>query len=567
VVAAAIFGVYSLATRSARVPFQHFTITRITDSGKASLAAISPDGKYVVHVADNNGTQELWLRHIPTSSNTQIAAGLVGQYNGVGFTPDGNYIYFARYESRRQGVGMLYRVPVLGGTPKLVFTDIDSGFAFSPDGKLVAFDRQVPQEQKSSLVIVDAETGSNENVLYIQYGGGVGSTPAWSPDGKTIVMSSFVPDRRPLSIVHSIDVATKKETEIARMDFANAFAWMPDQRGLMTTLRAESTGFQRQIAYLTYPAGKLQPITSDVNSYSNDSVSLTADGKGLLSVIRDASSHVDLLDYGNLSASPALLTTAKDIGKAVSFLSKDKLLIVPPGSKNSSVKTINLDGSGEETLFSDVDRNSQGTVCGDQKHAVYFLPERSKHIFRMDIDGSDRKEITSGDSSDVLPICSPDGKWFMYLSIRKKDSAIWRANIDGNNPVKLRDGLGEPHAISPDGKWIAVSTGEGATPEAFHYGLYVLPSSGGKAIAQFSPNMQYVSQIQFSPDGKALILAINNGPGNLFIQPMSGGPMKQLTNFKSLQINSFSISPDGKHVAVNRGIVSSDAVLLTDTSH
>ncbi|MGC1534951.1 MAG: serine/threonine-protein kinase, partial [Candidatus Sulfotelmatobacter sp.] len=45
VLAAAGYGVYSMLHRPAAAPFQNFTVTQVTNSGKAALAAISPDGK------------------------------------------------------------------------------------------------------------------------------------------------------------------------------------------------------------------------------------------------------------------------------------------------------------------------------------------------------------------------------------------------------------------------------------------------------------------------------------------------------------------------------------------
>ena len=41
VLAAVAFGIYALITRSGPLPFQNFTITQITNSGKVDLAAIS----------------------------------------------------------------------------------------------------------------------------------------------------------------------------------------------------------------------------------------------------------------------------------------------------------------------------------------------------------------------------------------------------------------------------------------------------------------------------------------------------------------------------------------------
>jgi len=50
VLAAAVFGVYSLLHRTSGAHFQNFTITQVTNSGKAGLTAISPDGRYVLTV-------------------------------------------------------------------------------------------------------------------------------------------------------------------------------------------------------------------------------------------------------------------------------------------------------------------------------------------------------------------------------------------------------------------------------------------------------------------------------------------------------------------------------------
>src|SRR5205814_2455806 len=54
------FGPRLFANKSA-APFSKFKVTRLTTSGKAASAVISPDGKYVAHVMGNAGQQSLWL--------------------------------------------------------------------------------------------------------------------------------------------------------------------------------------------------------------------------------------------------------------------------------------------------------------------------------------------------------------------------------------------------------------------------------------------------------------------------------------------------------------------------
>src|SRR5579863_4076579 len=66
-IGASAYGIYAFFSRAKPIPFQNFSVNKITDTGKAALAAISRDGKYIVNVEDDNGQQSLWLRNVPTT--------------------------------------------------------------------------------------------------------------------------------------------------------------------------------------------------------------------------------------------------------------------------------------------------------------------------------------------------------------------------------------------------------------------------------------------------------------------------------------------------------------------
>ena len=98
-IAAGLYGLYTWFSRwlgdSGPVPFQNMSMEKLTNSGKAVLATISPDGKYVVNVVDDgHGQQSLWMRHIATGSNTQIMPPTEAHYTGLSFTPNGDFLYF-----------------------------------------------------------------------------------------------------------------------------------------------------------------------------------------------------------------------------------------------------------------------------------------------------------------------------------------------------------------------------------------------------------------------------------------------------------------------------------------
>src|SRR4030081_3542554 len=163
--AAAAYGVYSLLNRNRAAAFQNIAVSKVTETGKAELAAISPDGKYILQVVSDNGMESLWLRNVPTNSNAQVIPPAEVDYIGLRFSPDGNYLYFVRNEAKNQGLEYLYRTPVLGGTPQRLVTDIDSNVTFSPDGKQLAYVRfNNPDPDKFQLIVRDVESGQ-EKVL------------------------------------------------------------------------------------------------------------------------------------------------------------------------------------------------------------------------------------------------------------------------------------------------------------------------------------------------------------------------------------------------------------------
>src|SRR6266700_2993666 len=133
-VAAAAYGIYSLATRNRPMPFQNFSVSKLTDTGDAVSAAISPDGKYILSVMRSSGLASLWLRNVPTNSNTQVQPPADVYYGGLRFSRDGNYFYFVRSDPGNPELKFLYRAPLLGGTPLKLLSDVDSNITFSPDG-------------------------------------------------------------------------------------------------------------------------------------------------------------------------------------------------------------------------------------------------------------------------------------------------------------------------------------------------------------------------------------------------------------------------------------------------
>ena len=149
--------------------FQTFTITKITETGNATHVAISPDGKYLVHVVVEEGTRSLWLRHISTNSNTQITAPSDAAYTCLTFSPDGSYIFFIRRDNGSR-VSDLFRVATLGGEAKRLIQDVGSTVSFSPDGQHIAFGRFLEASAALALIVASADGSSERTLLTVPEG-------------------------------------------------------------------------------------------------------------------------------------------------------------------------------------------------------------------------------------------------------------------------------------------------------------------------------------------------------------------------------------------------------------
>jgi len=556
--ATAGYGIFAFLNRGNVVPFQNISVSKVTSTGKAALVAISPDGKYVLNVVSDHGEESLWLRNLPTSSDTQVVKAAEVEYTGLRFSPDGNYLYFIRSEPGSEELKYLYRAPVLGGTPQRLVTDIDSNITFSPDGRQFAYFRfNNPDPGKQRLIIQSVETGS-ERILY---NGPVSSgfnDPAWSPDGKTIVCMALQPANAFGGLV-AIDVASGKQRLFftSEMAFVQNPEWLADSSGLLAL-----AGLNRnQIVLVSYPDGKSLPVTRDTNDYSGPS--LASDSRTLTTVAREDRSNLFVMTGGWAGAGPLRQLTSGAPMNSFSW-TRDSQLLTESESKFSLINPES--GSAAPLSTSGGEYVSSPSACGDGRYVVFTAIDSGKRvlrIWRMDSGGGDLKELSDG-KVDSFPVCSPDGRWVLYID-RAAGGTLMKVGIDGGNAVRISDELvANGFDISADSKTVAFA--------AFgHIGDHVekltLASLDSNQVIQgLDFEHPRSGPIRFSADGKAVVYPVRTGGvDNLWSQPLSNTHGGQITSFQTEHINDFHWSPDGSKLALIRGHTESDVVLIRDS--
>jgi Tol biopolymer transport system component len=163
--------------------------------------------------------------------------------------------------------------------------------------------------------------------------------------------------------------------------------------------------------------------------------------------------------------------------------------------------------------------------------------------------------LTTGSGLNTEPTLSPDGEWVAYASDRSGEGNldIWVQRLSGGEPVRLtRDAADEREpTFSADGSRIAFHSGrEGG-------GIYVIPAHSGGEARLLVPGGAHGPR--FSPDGSWL--AYSTGPGRFstdkaagafgqtYLIPSAGGKSTRLLpDFVSVAWPIWS--PDGRHLLV-----------------
>jgi len=566
---AAGFAIYKSSTgRAAKTtvaPFQSVHFTRLTNTGKSRMAAISPDGKYVVHVIEDAGKQSLWVRQVTTANNVQIVPPAETTYFGMTFSADGNYVYYVT-AGKNESQAFLYQVPVLGGTPRKLVEDIDVPVALSPDGSQLAYSRFAPSKGTDDLVVAKAD-GSGEHVVasrrlptrYAASWFGNSAGLGWSPDGKTI--ATLVSDGRAGArwALAGVPVAGGTEQTISSIRWSSEGrpAWLTNGSGLVLDASDQTSSLSSQLWYIAYPSGEARRITNDLNRYFG--VSLTADSSALVTVQSEVASSIWAAPRGEAKGAKQITSgtgTGAGLNGIVCAPSSD-VVYTSNASGRRDLWSMAADGSNPVQLTVNGGNNYDPSISGDGK-TVVFSSDHSGHsnIWRMDIDGSSLKQLTNGDADSYAQI-TPDGKWLVYESVSSGKLRIMKQRLDGGTPQPVTERTASRPTISPDGKWIAVYFFDDIVNR---FEIAIMPTEGGEPS---KVSYQVDAAFGWSPDSKAVLYVDNrNGVSNLMSQTLDGRPPRQITNFTDGSIFRFAWSRDGKQLFLARGAVNSDVVLI-----
>jgi Tol biopolymer transport system component len=316
---------------------------------------------------------------------------------------------------------------------------------------------------------------------------------------------------------------------------------------------------------VNYPSGSSRRLTNDLSSYSG--LSVAPDGRSFVAIRNERRAAIWTMPPNEpAKAAPITAEASADEGaQGIAWTPDGRIVYTTEASGNPDIWLMNADGSRRVQLTSNPGLDISPRVSRDGRYIV-FVSDRDggMRAWRMALDGSGAMRLTPDAVRRWRVSLSSDDKWIYYDSPRDEPRKV---PLEGGAdqpalPPDLLGRLAEPlppgfheAMISPDGMSIAghYSTNRGER-------IAVIPAAGG-AITRYDtvpPNATW------TPDGRALVfIDTRGGVSNLMRQPISGGGATAITRFEAEEIFNYALSPDQKHLALVRGRVSSDVVLVS----
>lgn len=538
--------------------FSSMQIVRLTHAGRVLDVAISADARLLAYVPIDAGNYSLWIWDLDTGEQSELLPPEPALCWGLRFTDDGQGLFYTTTQPNST-ISILHwcavpREAASRAAPRQVLVNIDSPIALSPDGGQIAFVRSFPGQHRDVLVAANVDGGNERELASRQHPNKFSfSSPSWSPDGRLIAVGASRNNKLEFTIlVVSPTGAAPIELSPWHWKDLRAVAWNNDGSNLYFSATALNSN-SLQIWRLTYPDCEAQRVTNDTNSY--EELSLAQEPATLVTMQTDALANIWTVAGGVSRRITSGRTEGFD-GLAVA--ADGRVFYSSTENQQPDLWSMKADGSDAKRLTHD--GCLFPSVSRDGRLVAYVSAEGGiHHIWRMDANGENRKQLTDGDG-ESYPCIAPDGRSIVYTPQGKARNTLWRIAIDGGPPEQLtHEGMAIKAVVSPDGKSIACTYRKN---EADKWKIAVFAADGGTPLKAFALPYPYHQVIRWSPDGHALnYIDRCDGVFNIWRQPLDGSLPTQITNFTEDAIFYYDWDHEGQLIAA-RGAKIRDIVLI-----
>lgn len=550
---------------------KEMTVTRLTNGLFIYGTAISPDGNFFVYFQDIGETMHLFVQQTGQTTRNDILTLPPGHsFLGPTFSPDSQWIYFVSTKADDQS-GTLFRMPTMGGSPTKLLENVDSNVSFSPDGQQIVF-RRISGLENSALLIADTE-GRGERQIVERSGLNTLGYAAWSPIGNVIAFVELERAGEWKWSLKEIDITTNLEKSISRETWGNIhrIEWLPNGSGLVmigTRVGDALTTFRDQVYTVSYPDGESRRITNDGNRYDPVGLGVTRAG-AIIAIPSVRLSQIWSMDgKGDASTAVQLTRGGSDGRTGLVALRDGRIVYTVRTGDEITIWISNGEGADARQVTTGFKVLEEIRADPEGKYLIFSAASESQqkarqHIYRVDIDGGNIKQLTFGNSHEIDSSISPDGRVIVTdsedLTSAEQKIGLKRIPADGGEPETLAVDNCRTPVFSPDGSMLSCIRNDSD--------IVIINASDGRKFGSFRlppVNGSNVGAL-WMPDGSGTVaITHENGISNLTVYPLDGRKPHRLTNFTSGYIYRFAFSHDSSRLFVARGYPTQDAVLITN---
>ncbi len=163
--------------------------------------------------------------------------------------------------------------------------------------------------------------------------------------------------------------------------------------------------------------------------------------------------------------------------------------------------------------------------------ATYFPENDNYDIFLMNIDGTDKENLTNSSSYEKFPQFSPDGSFIIFQGWQKGVMEIFFLGLLDKNKINItrninsHDIISHGNSFSPDGESIVFTSERDGNRNIY------LMQINGSSLDQLTVHTANDYEPVFSPDGESIVFTSErDGNREIYIINLESKKIKNLSN-------------------------------------
>ena len=460
------------------VPFTSFP-------GREDHGVLSPDGNQIAFVwaGEKHDNVDIYVKSISGEKPLRVTNSTAIDLRPA-WSPDGQRICFVRIHPT--GKPEIFVASAVGAAPERMLFSINqkpSTLAWSPDGKFIATSDGPPGSSATGIVLFSVDTGEKRQLTTPPEQYWADSTPAFSPDSKSL---GFVRMNTPITgDIYVVPISGGEPHRIthdnARHEFDSGIfgglTWTEDGSELIFSSTRGGTPSLWRVAVAGGDPERL-PVGGDNTYYP--SVSLQGHRLSYTRVSGGTPIYrIDLSDSTTQRkiATKLLASTQND---ASPKYSPDGKRIAFQSDRSGSSEMWLCDSDGQNlTQLTFFRKGVAGTAqwSPDSRQIAFdYRASGMADVYVMNVDGGVPRRVTTEDSDDSVPSWSKDGRSLYFASNRSGSLQVWKTPVDGGPLVQITKHGGFTAFESRDSRYVYYSKG------SIGHGVWRVPVGGGDEV-------------------------------------------------------------------------------------